>query len=176
MSAAVLTTLVASASVAQSGWDRYQPGTLAALIRASDSTVRGALSDTSIRRSVGDGDKPSEHFVGYDSPTLATVIYTGESRLIDPIRRDLIARWGTSFRRDSTIVQDFHREYLFKEGEEGYWLPVQDAVASFFPKELRRGQRAHLYVMLLGGYYSHETITWAFIVNEFRAEPASESQ
>jgi hypothetical protein len=43
-----------------------------------------------------------------------------------------------------------------------------------FPEELRRGQRVSLFVMLLGGYYDAGEITWAFIVNEFKAGPITE--
>ena len=80
-----------------------------------------------------------------------------------------------SYMRDSSIAADFHREYLFQEGEKLLWLPVQDTVATFFPKELRRGQPVSLYVMLIGGYYADGVITWAFIVNEFKAEPVAGS-
>ena len=77
---------------------------------------------------------------------------------------------GKAFLQDSSIAGDFHREYLFQEGKQLLWLPVQDRVASYFARELRPGQPVKLYVMLLGGYYDSGEITWAFIVNEFSAE------
>ena len=168
----VMSALSATESFAQSSWDRYHPGTLAAVMKEGDSTIRAALRETdSVTHGASGDKKPSQHFLGYDYPTVATVIYKGDSRRVDPIRRQLIADWGLTYRRDSSIVADFNREYLFQEGDKLLWLPVQDRVASFFPKELRPGQRVSLYTMLLGGYYADGAITWAFIVNEFKAGP-----
>src|SRR6266550_4371447 len=132
----------AGKSLAQTGWDRYRPGTLAAVLNEGDSTIRGAIRETDLAtHSVSASKLPSQHFLGYDYPTLANVVYKGESRPIDPVRRRLIADWGLTYRRDSSMVADFHREYLFQESGKLFWIPVQDAVASFFPKELRPGQR-----------------------------------
>jgi hypothetical protein len=155
------------ASLAQSTWERYKPGTLAAATSAADSMIRKSLIEVP-------GKGPSEHFLG-DNPILATVVYKGDSRPINPIRHSLIAAWGKSFLRDSSIAADFHREYLFQEGDKLLWLPVQDTVATFFPKELHPGQRVSLFVMLIAGYYADGVITWAPIVNEFKAEPLTRS-
>jgi hypothetical protein len=147
---------------AQTTWDRYQPGTLSAIIKAQDSTIRAEAA----------GDKnPSYHFSGDQFPTRARVTYRGESRPVDSMRREVVRRWGLAFHRDSSIANDFHREYLFQEGQESLWLPVQDTVASFFARELKSGQPVTLYVMWLGAYYHEGTIEWAFIVNEFSTKP-----
>ena len=145
---------------AQSSWARYKPGTLAAIMEQHDSVIRASWN----------GKNPSEHFSGYDFPTIATVIYEGSARPIDPDRLSIVRSWAKTFKRDSTIAQDFHREYLFREGKQLLWLPVQDTVASFFAKELHPGQSVKLYVMWLGAYYAGQGITWAFVVNEFEAD------
>jgi len=77
---------------------------------------------------------------GNQFPTRAVVTYTGDSRPIDSIRREIIRRWALSFLRDSSIAGLYSREYLFKEGDTAFWLPVQDKVASFFPRELQHGR------------------------------------
>jgi hypothetical protein len=170
-----LLAMSAGKSFGQNSWDRYKPGTLTAVMNEGDSTIRAALRETdSVTRGASGDKKPSQHFLGYDYPTVATVIYKGDSRRVNPIRRELIADWGRTYRRDSSIVADFSREYLFQEGDKLLWLPVQDRVAAFFPKELRPGQSVSLYAMLLGGYYSEGAITWAFIVNEFKAGPITQ--
>jgi len=43
----------------QKYWDRYKPGSLAAVIRENDSTIRAGLLDK----------KPSRHFTGDQFPT-----------------------------------------------------------------------------------------------------------
>lgn len=151
---------------AQSTWDRYQPGTLSAVIKAQDSTIRAEVAGAK---------NASFHFSGDQFPTRARVIYKGESRPVDSMRLEVVRRWGLAFHRDSSIASDFHREYLFQEGRELLWLPVQDTVASFFARELKPGQPVTLYVMWLGAYYREGTILWAFIVNEFSTKPARQS-
>jgi len=151
---------------AQTRWDRYQPGTLSAIIKVQDSTIRAEAA----------GDRnPSFHFSGEQFPTRARVIYKGESRPVNSMRLEVVRRWGLAFHRDSSIANDFHREYLFQEGQESLWLLVQDTVASFFARELKPGQRVTLYVMWVGAYYHERTIEWAFIVNEFSTKPVRQS-
>ncbi len=145
---------------AQTKWDRYKPGTLGAIMEMHDSTIRAEWDESKT---------PGEHFSGDDFPTITTVTYKGDSRALDPVRLELLRRWGLTMMRDSSIAQDFHREYLFQEGRRLLWLPVQDVVASYFVKELKPGQQVRLYVMFLGAYYEGKEITWAFIVNEFTA-------
>ena len=147
---------------AQTNWGRYTPGTIAAIIQQHDSTIRA--------------DHVSKHpgvvISGHDFPTLARVTYRGDSRPLDSKRLEVLREWGLTFMRDTSIVQDFHREYLFQEGKRRLWLPVQDSVASYFARELRPGQPVSLYVIWAGAYYAGEDITWAFLVNEFKAGPA----
>jgi hypothetical protein len=148
---------------AQSSWDRYKPGTLAAIIDGHDSTIRATWRG-----------RPSSYFSGNDFPTIARVVYVGSSRPIDPNRLDVLRGWG-KMRSDTSIVQEVHREYLFEEGKHRMWLMVQDTVASFFPRELHPGQSVNVYVSWLGAYYEGRDITWAFIVNEFEAVKKTET-
>ena len=146
---------------AQSNWGRYKPGTIAAVMQMHDSTIRADHV----------ANHPGLIVSGDGFPTLARVVYRGDSRPLNPRRVDVVKHWGLTFLRDSTIVNDFHREYLFQEGEKLLWLPVQDTVASFFVRELHPGQTVTLYVVWFGAYYAGGDIIWAFIVNEFKAEP-----
>ena len=178
--AALLITLASGSSqgaLAQSTWDRYQPGTLSDVVRDADSAVRTSIRevDATSHGSV-DNTKPSVHFLATQYPTLAALVYTGHSRPITQIRREMISDWGRSFMRDSAMAADFHREYLFREGNTAFWLAVQDTVATFFPKELHPGQQANLFVMLLAGYYDAGKITWAFIVTEFNSSPVARAR
>jgi hypothetical protein len=149
------------AAHAQSNWARYKPGTIAAVMELHDSTIRADHV----------ANQPGLIVSGDGFPTLARVVYRGDSRPLNPRRVDVVRHWGLTFLRDSTIVNDFHREYLFQEGEKLLWLPVQDTVASFFARELHPGQTVTLYVVWFGAYYAGGDIIWAFIVNEFKAEP-----
>lgn len=140
------------------GWEHYTPGTIAAVIEEQGSIIR---ADTKYL--------PAYVMSGDRFPTLARVTYCGNSRPILKLRRDLLRRWGLSFYRDTSVVLDFRREYLFQEGKQLHWLPVQDTVASFFARELKPGQQVSLYVSWAGAYYAGKDITWTFLVNEFQA-------
>jgi hypothetical protein len=148
---------------AQTNWDRYTPGTIAAIMQQHDSSIRADY----------DPKYPTFVISGDDFPTLARVAYRGDSRPLNPKNRDVMRRWSLSFLRDTSVVLDFHREYLFKEGRRLLWLPVQDSVAGYFARELHRGQPVTLYIIWAGAYYAGEGITWTFLVNEFRADSSS---
>jgi hypothetical protein len=148
---------------AQSNWGRYKPGTLAAVMQLHDSTIRADHV----------ANHPGLIVSGEDFPTLARVVYRGDSRPLNPRRIDVMRQWGLTFLRDSSIVNDFHREYLFQEGKRLLWLPVQDTVATYFARELRPGQTVTLYVVWFGAYFAGEDIIWAFIVNDFKADPVA---
>jgi hypothetical protein len=161
---AILGVLILGAPIesayAQINYVRYRPGTIAAIMQLHDSAIRA--------------DDPEKHpaliVSGDDFPTLTRVVYVGDSRALSARRVDIVKHWGLTFRRDSTIVNNFHREYLFQEGKQLLWLPVQDTVASYFARELHPGQTVRLYVVWFGAYYAGDDITWTFIVNEFEAE------
>jgi len=146
---------------AQSNWSRYTAGTIAAIMQQHDSIIRADHIEK----------HPSLVVSGDDFPTLATVIYRGDSRPLDSKRLVILRQWSLAFLRDTSMMQDFHREYLFQEGKRLLWLPVQDTVASYFARELHVGQPVSLYVIWAGAYYEGEDITWTFLVNEFKAGP-----
>ena len=145
---------------AQSSWDAYRPGTIGHIIELRDSSIHATPTN----------QLPTWIMPGNQFPTRAVVMYTGDSRPIDETRREIIRRWALSFGRDSSIAALYSREFLFKEGQQEFWLPVQDKVASFFPRELQPGRAVTLYVAWLGAYYAGRDITWAFVVNEFDAD------
>ena len=144
----------------QSSWDRYRPGTIAAVIGEHDSTIRADHVP----------QHPSLVVSGHDFPTLARVTYRGKSRPLNSNRLEVLRHWSLTFMRDTSIVQEFDREYLFQEGKRLLWLPVQDSVASYFARELRPGQQVTLYVIWAGAHYAGRDITWTFLVNEFKAD------
>jgi hypothetical protein len=146
---------------AQNDWARYKPGTITAIIQLHDSTIRADHV----------ANHPGLIVSGDDFPTLARVVYRGDSRPLNPRRIDVVREWGLTFLKDSSIVNDFHREYLFQEGKKLLWLPVQDTVASYFARELHPGQTVTLYVVWFGAYFAGGDIIWAFIVNDFKSDP-----
>ena len=149
--------ILGSGAAAQSSWDRYQPGTLQAIIQLHDSSVRA----------IGVSNRPNWVVSAKDFATRARVVFGDKSRPTDSLRTQVIRFWLRSAQLDTANVQSFAREYLFREGGQELWIPVQNQVAAFFPKELRQGQVITVYALWLGAHYAGGDITWAFIINEF---------
>jgi len=138
---------------------RYQPGTLQAVTAQHDSAVRDVPSNI------------AEHWAisADDFARRVQVTYTGQHRPIDPVRQELLRQWARGFNRDSSIIAIFQNEYLFREGQVDYWLPVQNVLEEPLAQEAKPDQVIELYVMFIGAHFAHGQLTWLFIVNEFDA-------
>lgn len=93
--------------------------------------------------------------------------YTGTSRAISLEHREILSNWQTSFRVPAETAAMFQKEFLFKECDREYWLPVQQQVTAFFPKELKEGDMVTLYLIFAGGLRISGKTDYLFLVNEF---------
>lgn len=100
--------------------------------------------------------------------SVVRVTYVGESRPIGAERKKFIELWaGSYFSGTPGYASHYESESLFKEGADEYWLPVQKQVASYFPKELQKGDTVDLYLIRPGGLSTKEKTDWVFLVEEF---------
>ena len=113
--------------------------------------------------------------------TVQTALYTNllhsqvrikflnKSRPISTERKDLLNKWRISLGIDEKIVNLYENEYLFKECNTEYWIPVQKQVASFFPKELKEDDMIGLFIIRIGGRKLDEKNNWdwLFLSTEF---------
>ena len=103
-------------------------------------------------------------------PYRARVTFTGESRPLPAERKELIELWVGTYGIDERYLKLFENEFLFKEGSDEHWLPVQTPVSKYFDKELRKGDEVEVYVQFVGGKRekgSDKTV-WIFLMNEFQ--------
>lgn len=148
--------------VAQDSWDAYQPRTFKDLVTISE---RSQKDPDVVLRNPKNEPVLMLSYNAYQSKVIA--IYSGESRKIPVERMELIKNWLTTFSKPKEFADMFEDEYLFTENKIEYWLPVQKQVASYFPKELKKGDTVTLYVAWLGGLYKPNGFVNVFIVNEF---------
>src|SRR2546427_2637014 len=98
---------------------------------------------------------PNENRMIVRGKILSSVIrlsYTGKSRTLSPERKKFIELWaGSYFSQTPGYADHYESEFLFKEGNDEYWLPVQKQVASYFPKELKKGDTVDVYLIRPGG-------------------------
>ena len=136
-------------------YEIYDPRTLSELVERSSSTpeLKGA-------KQLMIDAKPFYSAV--------RIKYTGKSRPLTEERKKLFKLWQEALQVDPQILATLDSEYLFKECEKEYWIPVQKPVASYFPKELKIGDTITLYLMLVGGVKTPTSWDVVFFVNEFR--------
>ena len=148
--------------VAQDSWDAYKPRTLKEFETISQ---RSRKNPDVVQRN------PKNEpvlLLSYDSyQSKVRVVYSGESRKVSAERTDLIRFWLSILSKPKELADMFEDECLFSENKVEYWLPVQKQVASYFAKELKKGDTVTLYVAWVGGLYKANGFDNVFIVNEF---------
>lgn len=148
-------------SARQEGFDysQYQPGRLAEIVeteRAAAGTVTGYV------------------ITGDTRPTRVRVEYLGRSRRLSDERLAVWENFLKSRRMNEGLVNLLEKEWTFREGDQEYWLPVQQQVAAFFEKELKTGDSVDLFVSYIGGLSENGQFVPVIVVNEFnRVTPES---
>ena len=136
-------------------YEIYDPRTIAELVERSSSTQE---------------IKGSKQLMIDAKPfySAVRVRYTGKTRPLTDEKRNLFKLWQETLQMDPRVLNTLDNEYLFKECDKEYWLPVQKQVAGYFPKELKTGETITLYLMLVGGLKTPNSWDIIFIVNEYR--------
>ncbi|MBX7173540.1 MAG: hypothetical protein K1X72_21410 [Pyrinomonadaceae bacterium] len=96
------------------------------------------------------------------------VKFIGTSRAISSEKKNLLKMWQGSLGYDAEILSLYENEYLFKECDKEYWIPVQKQVAAYFPKELKSGDMITIYLMVVGGVKLEKDWDFVFLINEFQ--------
>lgn len=96
------------------------------------------------------------------------VKYTGKSRAISSEKMDLFKLWQESLGVDAKVLTLLENEYLFKECDKEFWIPVQKQVAGYFPKELKEGDIITLYLIAVGGVKIKDEWDFVFLTSEFQ--------
>ena len=108
-------------------------------------------------------------FRGTRLPSVVSLKYTGESRVLSADRKKFIELWATSYYRNPGYANLYTAEYLFKDGNEDHWLPAQKDVAKYFATELKIGEPVDLYIISPGGLraINKGKTLWIFLVEQF---------
>ena len=127
-------------------WDRYRPGTLQAIVE---------------RESLGLGSADGYYLAGDPSPTRATLIFVGQVR---PIREDVKQLMDRSMllQRYEGRRPAYDEEWLFREGQTNYWLPVQAMTAESMREVVKPGDPVTVWVQYWGAILSGGRKTWVF--------------
>ncbi len=99
--------------------------------------------------------------------------YAGESRKLSKEKIGLFKIWMESLNikgsnSASAPLDLLDKEYLFKECEKEYWIPVQIPAANDFPKDMKKGDRVTLFLMMVGGIEDKGKWDFIFFTNSFK--------
>lgn len=118
-------------------------------------------------------------------PSKTTVIYTGKSRPISQETKNFISLWTATRNVPPENADMLVEEFLFKEKNKEYWIPVLKKMTPVFKRELKEGDEIIIYYFFLGGYnlkkiqekdttrkepksVAEDKIDWIFAVETFQ--------
>jgi hypothetical protein len=153
-------TSVSTFSQGQDGWGNYQGRTLKQIVDQHSKIASDEKAKLNLLFS-------ADLF-----PSRVKGIYSGEIRKISATRKEFIAEWVKTRKGSPELVNLFEEEFLFKEGDAEYWLPVQKQVIPFIREELKAGDRVELYLIWIGARSEPGITDWFFLVNEFQKDQA----
>jgi hypothetical protein len=124
-------------SFAQNDWDTYPFRTIDEIIEATS----------------GEPSKSADWIISANPfPSKTKVIYTGKSRPIGKRTKEFIKLWVQTRNVPASNADMLVEEFLFREQDKEYWIPVIKTLVPFFGKELKEGEDIVIYYFFLGGY------------------------
>lgn len=142
----ILLILLQSSAFSQkkSSFDKYKERSLSEIIELNREGTDQILRKAKIDEQHG--------FIGIDPfYSKARLQYVGTPRPISPTHQSLIKTWSKLQRVDKKFTSLYENEYLFKEGETEYWIPVQKPGSDRIEADLRSGEMVTLFVIYVGG-------------------------
>jgi hypothetical protein len=116
-------------------YDAYEPIVLADLVAA-----------TSV-------DPRADYYFDVALPRFqSTVAFTGRTRAISSDGKDFIAHWAYATKLPASYPDLFQDEVEVKQGNDSYWMPIQQSLLEDFAKEILPGNNVHLYISFLGEF------------------------
>lgn len=175
---ATLFVLSGTCVQAQSDWDTYPMRGISELIQQEEGLVnKTPKSDIIIS---------AQPF-----PSKTVVTYVGTKRPVDELTNSFIKLWTETKGLPAKNSEQLVEEYLFKEKENEYWIPVIKSITPYFEKELKANDEIMIYYFYLGGFNpkslndksiaktktttpSSDKIRWIFAVEEFQKPRSAE--
>ncbi|MBC7901691.1 MAG: hypothetical protein H7070_16750 [Saprospiraceae bacterium] len=127
----------------QSSSNKYKPRTLSEIIELNRKATDGILKTAKLEEKNG--------FIGIDPfYSKVRVEYIGTPRPISDNHLGLITTWSKLQQVNKKFTRLYETEYLFKEGDAEYWIPLQKQIAESMNNELKLGDALTLFVIYVG--------------------------
>lgn len=122
---------------------KYEPRTLAQVVQANSKSVDKVFSKAKLEE--------RQDFIGIDPMFSAVrVQFISGSRPISASHVGLIEWWGKLQHADKKFLQQYEKEFLFKENGVEYWIPVQKQFADEIALKFKQGDPITLLVLYVG--------------------------
>jgi hypothetical protein len=100
--------------------------------------------------------------------TRAEVTFTGKSRPILKVRKFFLEWWAGMLGHGKSYSDLYDTEYLYKEGDQEYWLPTETPITKYFDKELKPNDKMVLFLISAGGYRDKSGVDCVLLVEEYQ--------
>ena len=95
--------------------------------------------------------------------------FIGNPRPVSSDHKELIKTWTKLQNVDEKITNLYENEFLFKECDKEYWIPMQKKVGEAILKEVKTDNMITLFVINIGGRRAamSKEYDWLFLSTEF---------
>ena len=100
--------------------------------------------------------------------TRAEVTFTGKSRPTSKSHCVLIQTWAGMLGHGKDYADLYTVEYLYKEGDNEYWIPTQSQVAKYFDRELKPDDKMVLFLVNAGAIRDDGKVDCVLLVEEYQ--------
>jgi hypothetical protein len=158
----VLTFCGVAFAQTEKSFDKYKPRTLAEIPLINREATDEILRKAKLEEQQG--------FISYDLLySRAKVQFTGQQRAVSQSHQELIKTWSKLQKIGKKITSLYENEFLFKEGDREYWIPVQKKVEEDMLKEIKANDTITLFVVHVGGKKEPmaKDFEWLFLSTAF---------
>lgn len=158
----VLTLCSTAFSQKEKNSDKYKSRTLTDIPLINRANTDEILRKTKLEEKTD--------FISFDLfHSRVKVQFTGQQRPLSQDHQEMIKMWGKLQNIGKKQTSLYENEFLFKEGDKEYWIPVQKKVAEAMLKEIKADDMITLFVIHVGGRKASmkKDYEWLFLSTAF---------
>jgi len=163
---ALLPTYCIAQQSASEQWGKYEPRTLASIIKFNKPLCEEMDSAPEAQ------GKKKILLTGDNFPSLVILTYEGKSRPLEGPRQEVLVAWAKTTGRSEYMTKVFETEGLFRENGVDFWVALQKPLVDPLSKEVKVGQHITAYIMWMGTIKVEDHWEWLFAMNEYDAPTA----
>jgi len=158
----VLTLCGAAFPQKEKNLDKYKSRTLAGIPLINREATDKILREAKLEE--------KHDFISYDLLySRVKVQFTGQPRAVSQSHQEMIKMWGKLQKVSKKMTSLYENEFLFREGDKEYWIPVQKKVEEVMLKEIKANDMITLFVVHVGGRKAEmaKDYDWLFLSTAF---------